>query len=393
MGFLSKNYQFLFVLILFGSCYTTDKQQLASDPLPITFDLDAEYKSVHLTGLIKGVSIVHIDDETVLGNIVKVINRKDLLYFLDRDQMAVNIYKKNGEFVNKICAAGQAPNEYIQLVDIFIDSVNSTLNLVSRVDKKLFKYTIDGAELIEIEKLPTYYFNMSKKEDEYFGFLGNHTDSKNDDKNLSMLHNDLTVKHNFFDVDKGFENYHDATVQPFSIYNGQLYYIQPLDYNIYLFDNDGYDIKYRIDFGKRNWPNGINSLQKMDNMSPTEKTKYVKNVNMFQETSDYLMTLFLYGGQKYLGLYDKKESKTEVTILDTYTKDLFFPFGTIVGIDERSIYTVIDATHIKSILNGSDGYNNFAEKHPKQIETMRTLFEGLELNDDSNGFLVTYSVL
>lgn len=382
----------IFLLLLITSCNHVNNSDEKSQPSLITLDLKSEFKSIHSLGLIKNISINHLEDSLPLGEISKVIQFEGLFYLLDTHEMSVSIYKENGAFINKIHKVGKAQDEYIQLVDIFVDPLSRKLHLVSRMDRKLFEYTLDGSRLINIGKLPTSYFKIVNIDEGYLGFLGNYMDRKNSSKNVSFLSKDLEIENSYFKINKAFSSYNDATVRPFSTYNNQTFYSQSTDYNIYAIGKNGYEAIYRFDFGEFNWPKDIRSLEQMDNMSSTEKARYVKNINLYQETSDHLIILFHHMGQKQLGVYNKNQRRMDIATFDAYTKDLFIPFGDIVGVDEKHIYTLVDAYRINTILRGSDEYNDFIAEYPKQIEAMRTLFDGIELNNQSNPFLITYSI-
>jgi hypothetical protein len=69
----------------------------------------------------------------------------------------------------------------------------------------------------------------------------------------------------------------------------------------------------------------------------------------------------------------------------------FFSFGTIIGIDEKAIYTLIDASNLKRMWDGKDKYgNDFESKYPEQTKRLRERFS--RIDKEGNPFLVIYSI-
>lgn len=392
---LRTNSVILFALLCAG-CANNEEVAENSQPTTIAIDLNRELQSIHATDLIKEVTIIHLADQNatshaLIGEVNEIITYEDLIYLLDlKNEQSVFIYDKSGNFINRISAEGKAPNEYVQLVDILINPDDRTLNLISGIDKKMLVYDLDGNDLNGIKNLPKSFRRLSKTEEGFVGFMGNVSDASGHSKNVWLLGEELGAETGYFEIDPGFESYYRSAISPFSTFNDRLYYIQMLDYNIYTVDKDTVHIAYTFDFGTKSWPSDINSLTKIDAMPIIEKMGYVQDFYDFQETDSYLISEILLNGQKVLGLLDKRNNESFGVTLDPYEDKYFFSFGQIVGMDEDAIYTLIDAMFIKRILAGKDDYNDFESKYPEQIKRLRELFDGLDIRDDSNPFLVTY---
>ena len=120
------------------------------------------------------------------------------------DQSANNsvyIFNENGSFVRAISNYGRAANEYIQLSDIFIDSADSTLNIVSRIDKKLFVYNMSGEQLLEVRKLPKSFLSVTKRDGFFAAYMGNFAEEAKQPYILWTMDKDLKFGYaNFFET-------------------------------------------------------------------------------------------------------------------------------------------------------------------------------------------------
>lgn len=69
-------------------------------------------------------------------------------------EQAVYIFNLQGKLLHKISRKGRGAEEYLQLSDMFIDSRNRTLNLLSRIDEKLLVFDVDEYRLVKTIRLP-----------------------------------------------------------------------------------------------------------------------------------------------------------------------------------------------------------------------------------------------
>ena len=111
----------------------------------IHFDFTQEMKDVHTMGLLKDCTIVPLEtnDSVLIGEIDKVIFYETRLYVATfSPEQAVYIFNLQGKLLHKISRKGRGAEEYLQLSDMFIDSRNRTLNLLSRIDEKLLVFDV-----------------------------------------------------------------------------------------------------------------------------------------------------------------------------------------------------------------------------------------------------------
>ena len=62
----------------------------------------------------------------------------------------VYIYDLSGKYINKISKYGQGPDEYLQLADLYIDPTDASLNVATRIDRKIMKFDLDGKQLRKV---------------------------------------------------------------------------------------------------------------------------------------------------------------------------------------------------------------------------------------------------
>lgn len=383
-----KKYNFLLIiLVVVVGCKTNNNNKKVdySRSVTINFNLDEIKKNIHSTGLIRGMNIIHLNDKILLGDIYKVKEYKNKLYLLDRQSQKIAIYDTLGNALNTINSKGKGPNEYIRLVDFFVDPLNQTLNIISSTDRKNIVYDLNGNEVIKVEKFSRPYRNVFKRDAGYVGYMEN-VSFPPSARNIWILDNNLKVQDSYFDINKGFESYGKLGVHHFSAFGSKVYFNQMMDRNIYFVGNDEIYAAYTLDFDKYNLPD-IKSLEELDQMPLKENINYVHDIRNFQETNNFLISKILFHGSFALCLYNKTDKTSMVVSLEPYENDVFFfSFGEIIGMDEKAIYTIIDVSSFKSFLKNKD----IEKKHPVQYEKMKKWIEGMGVTEYSNPFLVTY---
>lgn len=381
----------LMLCSILHSC--NNKPQLSySEVTPIKFDFDKEMKSIHDVNLIKDVDIISLDcDEVIIGEIDKIIKFDTIIYLMDKNQnKSIYLYNIEGTFLRSISNYGSGPDEYAQLTDMFIDPIDSSLNILSRFDKKILKYDLRGEKLRLIKRMPKAFTSMNKMNESYSGYMGNYSEDFKKPYNLWLLSENLEPISNFFKIDKIWESRSHGSYYPFSKYKDKHYYTTLMDYNIYLISNDNVQIKYNFDLDKMEWPKDmdINKITEQERL--VLYNNYIYGFFNFQETEQHLVTNFLYRGQYLMCVYQKKEKEANIVTLEPYSEKYFFPFGKIISFDENTIFALNESEHIYRMWKGKDEYNNFEEKFPTQVKNLREKFD--IIREDGNPFLIMYSI-
>lgn len=392
-----KTYKSAYLLILLAcyflaGCLDNSKDKVSNEIITVKPNLKENPKNIHDIGLIRDVEVISLDcDEVIIGPIDKVIKFGSMIYILDKSQNnSIYIFDVKGNYINSISKHGNGPDEYIQLTDIFIDSMDSSLNIVSRVDEKIFKYDSRGEELKGIIKTDKPFTSITKMNKGYIGYMGNWIQDKQKSSNLWILDKNLKPKAHYFEIDESWESRNHNNGYPFSNYNDTYYYTTPMDYNIYEITDESVLIKYSFDLGEMQWPNTSSVDIKNDNKRRELINQYIHRFHYFQETENHLIVHFIFKGQNLLGVYNKNSKEANIVSLNPYEGKYFFSFGNIIGIDEETLYTSIDAWNMKRIWDGKDEYNNFEKTYPNQVNNLREKFK--TMREDGNPFLVMYSL-
>jgi hypothetical protein len=359
------------------------------DILTFKFDFDKEPVNIHDIGLIYDVEILNLNcEEAIFEDINKILKYKNRIYLLDIWQThSVIIYDTLGNFVNLIESFGQGPNEYIQLRDIFINHEDETLNLVSRVDRKVLRYDLDG-NIIKVEKMPQMFEQFSKTPTGYVGYVANSRISMDKPYNVWTLSNKMQLNKGFFEIDPTW-NSKQISGFVFSNYEDKTYYTVPMDFNIYCLENDEFSIVYTFDFGKHAWPETHREFDKYESLVRSLVHPILELEN-FQETKNHIIAEVIHHGQMLLCVYNKQTYKTYVAFPDAYMDKYFFSFGNIISVDENAIYTTIRASHMKECWTGKNEFNDFTTKYPEQIKRLREKFP--HIDEEGNPFLVIYYI-
>ena len=360
-----------------------------SDTTTISLDFSIEPTNIHEIGLINDVEIFHLDYKKALfGEVDKIIRHKDRIYLLDiRQTKSVIVYDSLGQFMNVISTYGQGPDDYLQLFDIFIDTDDETLNLVSRIDRKILKYDLNGEQLIGVIKVPKSFGSISKMKEGFVGAMRNWSEDRSKPYNVWTMSKDFNLDNYFFEIDPTWESTTLGGGSVFSAYQSNTYYITPMDYNIYRVENDKISIAYSFDLGSQSWPTEYREYEpRRQYLNSNIAPPYIDRFRNFQETANHLIVEVVYRGQRLLGVYNKQHDRTHIVKLDAYIGKYFFGFEQIVGFDENTIYSVVEASRIKDILEGRNF--DFESKYPEQIKNLRDKIG--HVDEEDNPYLVMY---
>jgi hypothetical protein len=368
------------VSVIYG-CSNNKKTSEANRVVNIKLNLKGETRSIHDLQLIKDVEVISLESDDVMGEINKVIRFRDRIYLLDLFKgRCVYIFTTQGEFVNKIARFGAGPEEYTQLFDIFINGEDSTLNLSTRIDRKIFKFDLDGKKLIDIQRTPKSFTSILKVKNGYIAYMGNYREDVNKPDNLWLLDNKYKPVRSCFNIDEKTTGF-SVNGCALSRYGDAVCFIRDGDFNVYSVNEGKESIKYAFE---------VEGQRQIDKKSGGLVSNDIEGFRNFQETRNHLLFSYIYNGQYMLGVYHKNEATTNVATLEPYNGKYFISFGTIIGYDEHAIYTIVSASSMKRSWNGKDDYNDFWKEHSQQIRNLRARFKSID--EGGNPFLIIYSI-
>ena len=174
-------------------------------------------------GLLKDCTIVPLEtnDSVLIGEIDKVIFYETRLYVATfSPEQAVYIFNLQGKLLHKISRKGRGAEEYLQLSDMFIDSRNRTLNLLSRIDEKLLVFDVDEYRLVKTIRLPKAFVKMVSLENGYIGYMGNYSQDKNQPYNLWAMNSRYEIESQYMKIDSRWES-RMASIHSLSTYHLQ----------------------------------------------------------------------------------------------------------------------------------------------------------------------------
>lgn len=378
-------------LVLCILCGCSHKKEKADLPV-IALDCN-QLSSIHDWGVLDRLEIVRLDSEEALfGDIDRIVRYKDRIYLMDANKTrTVYIYDLSGKYINKISKYGQGPDEYLQLADLYIDPTDASLNVATRIDRKIMKFDLDGKQLRKVIGTPKAFTRLTQFKDRYVGYMGNYIQDCENPYNVWVLSEKMETKQKTFMIPASWNSFDLGSRYPFSSFQSDFYYTKALDYTVYQMDEaDGsFFPKYRFDLGDRSWPEDAKDAQPYEELRRSNPVcKYVVGFRGFQETEHYLLAPFILDGQQVMGVYDKKEGKSRVVSLDTYTDEYLISFGEVIGMDATAIYSLVPAWYLKDLWVGRNEYNDFEAKYPEQVKRLREKFDSVD--EEGNPFLLIH---
>lgn len=235
------------VLCMLGGC--SHKKEKADLPV-IALDCNL-LSSIHDWGVLDRLEIVQLDSEEALfGDIDRIVRYKDRIYLMDANKTrTVYIYDLSGKYINKISKYGQGPDEYLQLADLYIDPADASLNVVTRIDRKIMKFDLDGKQLRKVIGTPKAFTRLTQFKDRYVGYMGNYIQDCENPYNVWVLSEKMETKQKTFMIPASWNSFDLGSRYPFSSFQSDFYYTKALDYTVYQMDEaDGsFFPKYRFD--------------------------------------------------------------------------------------------------------------------------------------------------
>lgn len=375
----------LLPIILFICC-----TRPSVDMVIIKCDLD-DISGIHESGLINDVEIVQLQDTNVyITQISKVESMDSNLYILDSKRDVIHIFTEEGKYINTISHKGHGANEYLELNDFFVDRENHTVNVLSRLNKKLFVYDKEGKNLLRTETLPKTFFNMTHGAAGYIGYSANYIEDESCPDNFWLMDKNFALTGHYSEINENLSSSMSASLRPFSRYNGATYMITQFSNEVnVIFDSDTeVQPAYMYDFGKYNLPDLSEEDYQDDMIMFKVKNLYVTNPLQVQETAQYLLALVRHNGQEYIVCYDKRTHEVKTLSLDVNKDKYFFSLGNVVNMFDEGLYASVEAKSMYDCWLGYNEYNDFREEYSLQVQNLRQYLKTVD--PDGNPFLVIY---
>ena len=262
---------------------------------------------------------------SLIGEISKLYITNEYIIVVDQKYNNLLQFNKNGQFIRKIGAKGQGPNEYIMFNDVVFDYDTQKIYAYERYSKTMHVYNLNG-ELVETIN-SKFNFNSFIKCDNGFWIYSCFKDY-NPDNNILML-----VDNNLSTVLKKYFPQEEINVVQFT----PRFTINPTDNEKYFY-YDGSNIIWRLK----------DEADEAFNVDFGELVLPYSNIQKAQSIEEYNNIIY---GNKYLGFINNLFI-SDSSLYFTCTKSELNKSTTLFNVEyDRNNRT----THIyKSILNIKD---------------------------------------
>lgn len=172
-----KNYSCLMTLILMVSCNTfqdkTVKTGIPTEILPLNINPIFKGKTLSDFTEIKSIIPLHgIKSSELLSTISKVVVFNGSFFILDRNFSKLYVFDLKGEFKYSIGDLGEAPGQYQNINDFYIDKIKNIIVLYSNDSMSIFTYNLSG-KFIERVKLPFFGYSFAQLDSTSYLFYTN----------------------------------------------------------------------------------------------------------------------------------------------------------------------------------------------------------------------------
>lgn len=134
----------LVAAISFGSCKTRTAVDDGGALTVINFEEASE--NFRLTDSFKDISCVQLEmtDESVLGDIKKIIDAESNLIVLTKDNEIAVFNKENGKYLRHLGTVGEGPEEFLEAQDMFYESSDGVITIYDRMKGDFVSYRLNG---------------------------------------------------------------------------------------------------------------------------------------------------------------------------------------------------------------------------------------------------------
>ena len=290
---------FSFFSILLYSCTSSP---LATMSIPVV-----EHKPIDDSVLFDAKRIVFLSsDSCMIGSISRIVLCDDRIYLLDTQTDAVWIYDMQGNHIGHIRAVGRAANEYINLMDFFVDRESKQIILYADPSKFLFyDYNLKPTRVM---KAPALFYETVNSGEQIVCFNARTADPECCISVLAEKNGDpLKIKTS---VPLAQQDYSDVFVSGRQLTKSKrINFSKRFDNSIYSVENGSVTLRYTIDFGKANLPDGLlqKKLQLQEFIDKVASKGYIYSIVNLKENDSHI-----YFNTSSPGLY--RLSKTAFTV-------------------------------------------------------------------------------
>lgn len=333
-----KQFTVIIIMIFFASSCKKNHDNISSisvNPSQTEYSPDSFF--------VKSYSIaLETTKENLIAKIDKIEMTDTKLYILDKRKNTINIFDKKGFYFSKINKMGQGPNEYIYISDFAVK--DSLIYILSRANKKIFVYNNLGI-FTRSYKLDDYY--------DYFYLNGNdiilYSNYSNDKLyNIIISHfddNKISPSNKLLPFVKN-QNF-SFFPSPFNATeNGNLFFCQQFDNNIYSLDKNSITNVYNVKFStKENIPTDFEKIGFAKIYDDYANKSVVTRISYVQKNNNSLYLRYKFEYNNYITKVDTRTFSSKTFKLE-FNKNFPFVFCEPLGFYKNYLVGYLSADNV-----------------------------------------------
>ncbi|MDO9553875.1 6-bladed beta-propeller [Rhodonellum sp.] len=249
--------------------------------------------------------------EAQIGEIAKLVAYKDRLFVFDWwIGKSIQIFDRQGNFINRIRSFGEGPEKYIELADIHV--VQDTIYVLAQ-PLKIMKFDLNGRFINEFKiDFLGRTFHYDTGSNLFFIYPG----SRADHLVKAVDHSGKTIHHYFTPYS---DNYVGNMGDPYNFYGESdgFYFTKTYLDTLYRYESGQFEPKIIFDYRelKMNHREMIEKETQMDRKDFSEYFKNNKGMSFSPfgfSNSKFLMTRVYHNDKAYVSIFDKQNQSFEI---------------------------------------------------------------------------------
>jgi len=339
---------FIFLGIVLIGCERNRDHQIVKEVNPKTFNIlpDAA-KKLRYSQFMNSIEYIPLEtsDNIFIGEVVKIEFAQQKYFILDQNKLLV--FNQEGRFLFVVGSIGRGPGEYTYPYDFILDTIQQTIEVYCRGNRKLTKYNMSNGNYIE-----EFSFNydadaLIKTRNGSYLLHGEFYNNKKEFTSLKRINIDGSERELSLYYPKDLSEHSCDIIRmglthlAFSQLEDGILYSRNLDNNIYLIRDDSIFTKYVLDFGDANLPLTNSYLDKQKDLRGIMENTEKVVVFAGQWCNDsYIYTSFPQKQENIYVFYNIKED--ELLYGKSFNNDIDLgPVGFFAGIHKQSLIGIV----------------------------------------------------
>ena len=303
---MKKSYLFVLIICIAACKYTGENQEniLAGKCKVISLS-GFEEKAGSLSRVYEQIAYVPLEttSKALLSDIQKILIHNDtIIVKVENSNSNSHVFSFDikGNFINSVGKIGKGPGEYINPMDILVDSRSSTVEILDAALLKIIKYDFTGNLLNEtkIDFLGSPFNFIKNDRDSYFYYMSNNTVDDKNVHNLYLVDGKGKIEDKFLPIPESFQNL--RLISPNNLQNtpSGKFAIPSPSFTVYELSDKNVRERFCFDFGELSMPmEGLKLETDKKKLDFLSNNKFITRIdNFFISNNTIFFTVF----------YDKK---------------------------------------------------------------------------------------